>query len=817
MSAYEHLELPFLARNFDRQKRSGMVIYKHQRNEENKTSFYQNQTEKLDRLKESLTTKKESYQKYFDPNLIFKLEINQSVSENTIRTELGRMNIQVISPSPDKKGIWVVFANNQDVEQLKAKLKIYKDSDSYKFFSAFESIDDIPIEEKIGEGLNLENLDTKTFSYFDVEIWNMDKIQIDKFLKGYDKKEGFSEFVKSKGGKITDILLTMSFCLLRIKANKEIIQEILGLKEVAFVDLPPKSYIEYSDLRLDINDENINIEEIPDNTCGIAILDTGVLSTHPILKKGKVVGDKVAINTIKSGHIKSEDIEDDHGHGTKVAGIAAFGDLKECISCQKFIPSAQIFSIKIMYNNVGYAEYDEEELLEHQLIRAIEYIVNNYKNCKVINMSLGNSNRKMFGNKRQFNLSLLIDILSKKHDLIFVVSAGNLTANEVFEFDYPNNYPQYLLEETKNVKIIEPATSILALTIGSIAQDCGNLDVFGPDNILVAPAKKDFPSPFTRVGLGYKNTIKPDLVELGGNLVIDKNYNVSNMNSGIPLLNRTYLKDARLFTVDRGTSFSAPRVANYLAQLINKYPTYSLNLIKALLISSADIPINRPEPLNNLDFDSASSTTSEEKRENLLKIYGYGKPNIEKALNSLDSSVILKRENKIKLDSVQVYYLNMPEEFKTTSGDKKIQVTLVYDPPINKNRIDYMGCNLEFHLFRDMEIDEVLNAYGKIKVEAIEDEVIPATLKAREINLRPGLTIRKRGVHQKGCIKYRRLDLNIDKPLVLAVVCQNKWIDIQRNPDYLQDYAVIMRVEHSQEIDLYNKIRLKNLVRVRVK
>jgi hypothetical protein len=73
-------------------------------------------------------------------------------------------------------------------------------------------------------------------------------------------------------------------------------------------------------------------------------------------------------------------------------------------------------------------------------------------------------------------------------------------------------------------------------------------------------------------------------------------------------------------------------------------------------------------------------------------------------------------------------------------------------------------------------------------------------------------------VHQKGTVIYRgRPKIEAGIPLYLVVICQNRWIKDAENKDdknYLQDYAIVVTVEHNESIDLYNTIRIKNRARV---
>ncbi len=92
-----------------------------------------------------------------------------------------------------------------------------------------------------------------------------------------------------------------------------------------------------------------------------------------------------------------------------------------------------------------------------------------------------------------------------------------------------------------------------------------------------------YPSPFTRSGFGVDSMIKPDLVEFGGDLVLDGDRVIDNdLGAAIITLNKNFQSQS-LFKAYIGTSFSAPRVANLAAKLFTKFPNASSNLIRALI------------------------------------------------------------------------------------------------------------------------------------------------------------------------------------------------------------------------------------------
>ena len=767
---FEHLLLPLLSEDFSRKKRGGGGYKKTDRDEK---QFYKAELQALENTKQKFLKQKNRLKNYLDPNLIFKININQGVSEDGLRNELRRAGIEVISPSPDNKGYWVVFAEDEELTRFKERLDEHIRIDKYKFFYAIGEILDIPPEEKIGERLQKEPFLTDEFSYIDVEIWRMDDSKLADFLSGLDK------LITTYGGRIVDDFKTQNFYLLKIFANSRLIDEILELREVAQIDRPPKIKIETT-INSDIEDFQIDGNP-PEDASGILIVDSGILSGHPLLSNA--VGDEIAVPTRNSSQVSEDEPSDEIGHGTQVAGIALYGDVEECINNKVFSPELWIFSAKVMFlDEDGFSTYNEEELLEHQLDTGIRYFVDNYPNCKIINLSMGNSAKRMFNNKRQFNLASLVDELSKKLNVIFVISSGNID-----EFNLSDNYPDYFLDDSTDMfKIVDPATSALALTVGALSKY--NTSQFF--SILT-----EYPSPITRVGPGYRGMIKPEFVENGGGGFGEE--------LDVITINPNWINEGRLFTLVNGTSFSAPKVSNFIAKLINKYPDRSLNLIKALLISSASIPSEKPESLSEMSLSSSGNDAK-----NLLKIYGYGKPDLNNAFYSESNRVILLRENTIKLDNLHIYPVYLPEEFIEKKGSRSISVTLVFDPPVNKNRVEYLGATFETHLFRNIDINKVLNLYKSVDKNTGNEEIVPEKIRKNEIKLHPGVNLRKKGVHHKGIVEYKKQPkIDINQPLVLVVICQDKWI---QDEEYNQDYAVIVKIEHSDRIDLYNQIRLRN-------
>lgn len=721
----------------------------------------------MDALEQRYNSDRQTYGRYFDPNLIFRIKLTQNVSDDSFRAELKRAGIQTLSSTSSKNGYLVVFASEAHLTKFRQKLKHRLSKTKATFVDAIGEIEEIPQEDKLGEALKAQALQGSDREHVDVDVWRMENKQLKKFITD------LQAFVKANNGEVTDMLTTEDFCVMRIRLDQNLLDSIIKMREVAHVDRPAVISVE-SQLESDIEDIDVKGSP-PEGRPGILVVDSGILD-HPLLQDS--IADRIVLPE-RRGRIVAD--IDDVGHGTQVAGIALYGDIGRCVETS-FDPQLWLYSAKVMFNDDGYAIYDEESLLEHQFRDAVERTIEKHNNCRVINVSLGNTANRMYGKRRQFRLASLIDELAFQYkDIMFTIAAGNNNDNDL---RYAESYPGYLLEESTRVKVIDPATSAHALTVGAAF-------LFQQPDILLQLIS---PSPFTCVGPGLNGMIKPELIEYGGGYLPD-----------LLTINPRWIEEARLFTFARGTSLSAPKVAHYLAMLEGAFPSESRNMIKALVLSSASIPERKHPRLDEIVWGNTNGETQQ-----ILNLYGYGMPDLNAALTSSPNQVLLRYDGKMNLDRVHFFAVTMPDEFLETAGRKSIEIVLVFDPPTNRNRADYLGVKMSFRLFKDLPLETVQRLYAESDKS---DDSTPDSLK--QINLTPSYNMRNRGVHQKAIKEWsNRPRFKTAEPLVLAVTCQKKWYV---KAGYEQPYAVVMTIRHEKSINLYEPLKLKNPIHIRVR
>ena len=94
-------------------------------------------------------------------------------------------------------------------------------------------------------------------------------------------------------------------------------------------------------------------------------------------------------------------------------------------------------------------------------------------------------------------------------------------------------------------------------------------------------------------------------------------------------------------------------------------------------------------------------------------VCGHGQVDLERAAFSDDARVVLYGEDELATDHFAVYRIPIPEPFQTERGERRIRVTLAYDPPVRHTRTDYAGVGMSFRFLRGCAADLIFEHYRK--------------------------------------------------------------------------------------------------------
>lgn len=735
-----------------------------------------------------------------NPANIFKISIEpgRSLDEDVLR----KCNLMLLATEPDKA--FVVSTEDAWIGELRQRLTAYQAEGAvgpkYAELAAIRSISLMEPKDRMGPRLTAQPVEAGVIEALDVELWHWgNRPQCFERIKELEKA------LERPGMGVPDRWVGEGICLARIKTDTETLAKLLEWPAIRLIERRPVPTLTMAD-HWHLSANEVVPEPLPDNAAGILVIDSGVASLHPLL--ATVIGDSQAFPDAFLEKIGGS-AADENGHGTAVATIAAYGDVAEAVRQKRFQPTARIFSARVLDKN---NHYDEDSLIESQLAAAVEYFIREYPSIKVVNLSLGSSDDVLTDSRYQMRLAAVVDELAyqfRDNEIVFVVAAGNL--------DFPpsnageeeiNAYPQSLL--APEARLTDPASAAIALTVGGLS--AGRIDNYQTDSRVarIVAQQAGNPSPFTRTGPGLQRAIKPELVAEAGDYVVEASGIIRSM--GVLSANFK-TSDGHLFKQWMGTSFACPAVANLAARLSTEYPDFSSNMIRAMLVHSALLP-------SELQADFASQKPHDA---DLLRVYGYGKPNWQRVRLSAKNDVLLLADETIGLDTFQIFELPaLPTAFVTTKGKRRLEVTLAYDPPTRASRADnYLGVKMEFSLWKNVELEELRDAYRKWdreeKAELDEDASPPGLtgINKGKIDLLP-----KANHRQTSTVQHAWKDITTpgnltpEQPLYLVVVCQRNWA-----PSHIerQRFAVIMSLWHEDtNVDLQATIRLQPKIQTEV-
>lgn len=315
----------------------------------------------------------------------------------------------------------------------------------------------------------------------------------------------------------------------------------------------------------------------------------------------------------------------------------------------------------------------------------------------------------------------LLDYLSHKYRLLFIVSAGN--TREPFVVDTYADCDAFadadeaerqivLLRSVERAKgrrlILSPAESLNALTVGAIHADgsagCpdGEIDPF--QNIGVTNLG-------STVGLGVNRAIKPDLVQHGGRqLVVTDTEDgiVSAWASEHPDVGQlSAAPDPNLGSTKRlacttGTSNAAALVTRAGTRLVdvveplfyedgeswNASPSRAV-ILKALLTHGC-----RWDQTGQL-LDTTYPGGWQRRREAISRFLGYGQCDLDRVLTIDGSRITLLADDQISPDQLHEYKVPIPRAMIGNNELRRITMTLAWSSPIDPLTQRYRGVLVE--------------------------------------------------------------------------------------------------------------------------
>jgi len=438
--------------------------------------------------------------------------------------------------------------------------------------------------------------------------------------------------------------------------------------------------------------------ELIDSNVKVCLLDSGVNNGHqllqPLLDDANTLVVEAAWGTF--------DHETRSGHGTLMAGIAGYGKMEDVLISTINVPlTHKLCSVKILPPPTAQEQTPKElwgDVTAQGIARAE---IQNPEMVLIYCLSITSSDDVNLG--RPSSWSGAIDNLAYgdgENQRLIIVSAGNVSDDMLWR-----NYPGSNFTES----VQNPSQSWNALVTGAYTEKIQVNDDNFRDYTPVANEGELSPYSSTSLVWEKKWPVKPDVVFEGGNLLRAPDNNVT-PHEDLELLSTSKSFNIKPFDTINATSAAAAQASWFAAKVAYEYPNAWPETTRGLMVHSAKWneamyrQIN-VRPKNRGDFKS------------LLKVFGFGVPELDRALYSRESALTFIAQehiqpysfndrNQPETNEIHFFNLPWPTDLLISMGEVpvKLRVTLSYfiEPGAGeigwKDKYRYQSHGLRFDL-----------------------------------------------------------------------------------------------------------------------
>ena len=427
----------------------------------------------------------------------------------------------------------------------------------------------------------------------------------------------------------------------------------------------------------------------------VCILDTGVNNEHPLLRP--LYGND-SVHKAREYIVSGADM---NGHGTQMAGIAGYGDLKKCLeSGEDIFLNHSLESVKL----IGSKE-NEPELYGEYTKQAVSIAeISNPEKTRVVCLAVTAESTSEKKDGRPSSWSAAIDSLASGADdgakRLFLISAGNVQLSEYNEDKqiYPDACVLHQVED--------PAQAWNALTVGAYTDrlviDSPYLEGYQP----ITDAGTLSPFSSTSSLWRSKWPIKPEILCEGGNAAKNDEGTVDTCDN-LCVLTTHHRPTQKLFTTTNATSAAVANASWMAAEIAERYPDCWPETVRALLVASA----RWPEKMFNMFCHDEHKKKEVQK---LLRSCGYGIADIGRAEYCAESSVNMIIETELQpfqmrggycgFGQMHMHQLPWPTDYLLDMREAEVELKVVLSYFIEpgpgeigfNDRYRYPSCGLRF-------------------------------------------------------------------------------------------------------------------------
>lgn len=695
-----------------------------------------------------------------DPEQVLVIETIDSIEDfaNAIKKIdglewMGEIEVDELAPDQDfydeknadkilEGRLYIVMTNHKALNEMLSLWNRYRDDSTMQFargltkfrdvFSCLKNIKRWDIQDRLMEtGLikawKEELLDDGQRKIkFETELW----------FRGSSEKRTASQqqvmkLILNLGGSIRSqcVIEDISYhsLLAELPANK--VQEIINSPSTDLVKCDNIMFLrpvgQMSTVKKDIEgdlSENVSRRgSTPSGHAIVAVFDGMPMANHELLAERLIIDDPDDWSS--SYEVKNRN------HGTAICSLIAHGDLTN----NERPLSTPIYVRPVMlphpYGN-DQEVVPEDVLIVDLLHRAVRRMFNENNgnpvlssHIKVINFSIGDPCRQF--TQIMSPLARLIDWLSEKYNILFIISTGNHATDiqigmTLLDFNNLSEEEKYgvviksLYENTRYRKILSPAESINGLAVGSLHYDSSRISYLSGLHDMYPSF---LPSPISAFGSGYRRAIKPDMLFPGGKILYredkDDSGNLvfipvtSNLAPGNQVASPSQLAgDLKKTVFCQGTSNAAAlasRSAVICYEVLDEiFNDQSVNILDELAVTpliKAMLAHGCAWGKISLYLNSILNPSIQKKSQikNWISQWaGYGVSDMNKVLGCTEQRATMLGFGYLNDEEAHVFRLPLPPSLGSRKDKRKITITLAWLSPIASSTQKYRVASLWF-------------------------------------------------------------------------------------------------------------------------
>lgn len=369
---------------------------------------------------------------------------------------------------------------------------------------------------------------------------------------------------------------------------------------------------------------------------------------------------------------------------------------------------------------------------------------------QVINLSIGDPARHFTRGMSAW--ARLIDWLSWKYNVLFVVSAGN-HPNEIElavpRTDLRNLSPpqrqkaviEALATDTRHRRLLSPAETLNGLTVGALHTDASSP---GPNATLLDPyARQGLLSTVSAHGPGHRRAIKPDLLLPGGRQLLAEKLGTSHTNATLRISSFSAPPGLRVAAPGRrgalnesvhtrGTSNATAlgsRWAGFIYDMLETMRAtpaaqlpheFDVVLLKALLVHGADW-----RDLSALyEATLKNSTNSRTFKGYLGRFLGYGPADCARVLACTEQRVTILGYGELEDEQAHEFAFPLPPSLAAVPERRKLTITLAWLSPVNSARETYRVAQLWFDPKNSLASERLNYDHHAVQRGTVQHEVL---------------------------------------------------------------------------------------------